>query len=160
MPKGIPKNGNNKGWFKKGVPQSVEMRAKISAGTKGKPKSKEHREKMATANRRRARLGIGHYFKSGEDNINWKGGRIKNGDYITIPCKDHPNANKDGYIMEHRLVMEKHLRRRLKRQEVVHHINGIKDENELENLMLFPNEKAHQKYHRLKDKVKEGEKNA
>jgi len=48
---------------------------------------------------------------------------------------------------EHRLVMEKHLGRILTKKEVVHHIDGNKSNNELDNLMLFPTKSIHTKYH-------------
>lgn len=44
--------------------------------------------------------------------------------------------------------MEKKLCRYLKREEVVHHINEIKHDNRLKNLMLFPNNFEHIKHHR------------
>lgn len=74
----------------------------------------------------------------------WKSGRwtTKRG-YVAIKCPDHPQATSGGYVMEHRLVMEEALGRFLTREEVVHHINDIKDDNRLENLELFPNNGAH-----------------
>jgi len=47
----------------------------------------------------------------------------------------------------HRLVMEKHLGRGLTKDEIVHHIDNDKSNNELENLMLFPTKSAHTRFH-------------
>jgi len=76
----------------------------------------------------------------GERNTNWKGGkrRGKSGYVeVTIPI-GHPlqYTSKHRYIMEHRLVMERHLGRYLEPQERVHHRNGIKDDNRIENLEI------------------------
>jgi hypothetical protein len=68
---------------------------------------------------------------------NWRGGRrkLKTG-YVYVYCLNHPYATKAGYVMEHRLVMEEHLGRYLEPHEIAHHINGIKDDNRIENLQL------------------------
>ena len=57
-------------------------------------------------------------------------------------------------VDEHRLVMQKHLRRRLFPQEVVHHIDGNKENNDIHNLVLFPSKSAHAKYHFEKGDLK------
>jgi len=75
--------------------------------------------------------------KRGPNNPVWKGGKMVHEGYILILTPGHPFAQKDGYVLEHRLVMEKHLCRYLKPDEVVHHINGIKTDNRIENLQLM-----------------------
>jgi len=74
---------------------------------------------------------------------NWKGGRHISNGYIRVLRPDHPGAHKSGYIMEHRLVMSEHLGRPLESWEIVHHINGKKDDNRLENLELLPTNSKH-----------------
>jgi hypothetical protein len=68
----------------------------------------------------------------------WSGGRIKDKyGYIQIWMPQHPNAKLAGYVHEHRLRMSEYLGRPLTEQESVHHKNGIKDDNRIENLELM-----------------------
>ena len=73
----------------------------------------------------------------GRRSFNWKGGRIKDRlGYIQIWKPEHPNAKMAGYIHEHRLVMSQYLNRPLKTTEHVHHKNGLKDDNRVDNLEI------------------------
>ena len=63
-------------------------------------------------------------------------GSINDGGYVMLYRPNHPNS-KHGRIAEHRLVMSEHLGRPLTEHENVHHKNGVKTDNRLENLELW-----------------------
>lgn len=65
--------------------------------------------------------------------------------------KGHPCADKIGRILEHRLVMYNYLGRLLKENESVHHKNGIRDDNRIENLELWAT--SHPYGQRVEDKI-------
>jgi len=114
---------------------SLEHRSKIAASHRGMKASLETRAKMS-----RARMEA--------KNPSWKGGRrIGNTGYLLVLRHDHPFCDRSGYILEHRLVMEAHLGRTLLPTEIVHHINGNREDNRIENLMLFSNNAEHAKHH-------------
>jgi hypothetical protein len=129
----------NKG--KKYSPAICKQMSKIAKGINTWSKGKKHSE-LTKEKIRNACKGCKSY--------NWKGGKVitKTG-YILINTFNHPftkGTKKRNYIYEHRFVMEQCLGRCLKRNEVVHHINGIKYDNRIKNLMLFKSESQHQKY--------------
>lgn len=63
--------------------------------------------------------------------------RVDRNGYWYVCDPEHPNANKQGYVPEHHIVVERNIGRCLQEGEVVHHINGIKKDNALENLQLM-----------------------
>lgn len=78
--------------------------------------------------------------RRGSLNVNWKGGRKQHhSGYVSVLVgKDHPMAKAGtGYALEHRLVMSEAIGRPLRRDEQVHHINGDRGDNRLENLQLL-----------------------
>ena len=82
----------------------------------------------------------------GRKNPSWTGGRyVERYVHILLP-KDsffYSMVDNRGYILEHRLVMAKYLNRCLLPWEIVHHKNGIKTDNRIENLELLPTSKQH-----------------
>ena len=144
MPKGIYKRKplsaetkRNMSEAQKGRKHSAETKRKLSEMKKGKKFSESHKEKLKQS----------HHKLKGKDHPTWKGGRCKGSyGYILVYSPYHPFSCY-GYVREHRLVMEAHLGRHLLPTEIVHHINGINDDNRIENLMLFIDHSTHVKYH-------------
>lgn len=91
-----------------------------------------------------------HKRYRGEKSHKWKGGRWKHkSGYIYVYVPNHPYCNRDRYVLEHRIIMEKYLGRFLIPTEEVHHINEIIDDNIIENLLILT-KSQHKKLHELK----------
>ena len=95
-----------------------------------------------TVSRTLRSVGIEYKGKSsGENHGAWKGGKTtRNDGYILVSIPfNHPLSvmrGKTGYVLEHRLVMAKNIGRPLGKYETVHHINGDRTDNRIENLQL------------------------
>jgi hypothetical protein len=113
---------DNKSTFTmKGVKLTDEQKKKLSNIHKGKVLSEETKRKMSEAKKIK---GEGHKKK-------------RNDGYIYVYYPTHPKSNGDGYIGEHRLVMEKFIGRYIYDYEVVHHIDKNRSNNEISNLKLM-----------------------
>jgi len=75
-----------------------------------------------------------------ERSSHWKGGkRLSKDGYVQIYLPNHYRARQCGYVYEHILVAEKKYRKQIKRNILIHHLNGVRDDNRPENLVLVNN---------------------
>jgi len=72
-------------------------------------------------------------------------GRIKRTGYWYLHRPNHPNAGKQGYVAEHRIVMEQKIGRILDKHEAVHHIDEDITSNHPDNLELYDTHGLHTK---------------
>ncbi|GAG20839.1 unnamed protein product, partial [marine sediment metagenome] len=120
---------------------------------------KSYRKKMSGPNNPAWKGGVTYRKRGplmGSDNPSWKGGityRNRKGNYaqfsikyVRCPEEYLAMARKDGYIMEHRLLVARYLERCLPRTEVIHHKNHDPTDNRLENLALFKNNTQHKSF--------------
>jgi transposase-like protein len=98
-----------------------------------------HQSTISKILRRNGIFAIGRAI--GDRHGNWKGGKIKTGQgyiQVILPADDPFSSMQDkmGYVLEHRLVMARALGRPLTDIETVHHIDGNRENNLIENLQL------------------------
>ena len=158
--KGIKNFGG--GW-PKGKKFSEEHRKKLSEYRKGRPgpwrgkkrpeetvrKIQESRKGFRQSEEAKKKISLNSASRGNfrEKNPSWKGGQYILRGYVMVYIPEHPFSHGNGYIKRSRVTMEKSLGRYLGKEEVVHHINKIKDDDRIENLMLFSNNSEHIKHH-------------
>lgn len=86
---------------------------------------------------------------SGKNSPSWQGGRKlkrKNDpkSSVLIYNPSHPNCNRDGYICEHRLIVEESIGRYLEKTELIHHIDCDHSNNDIINLDIVSQEEHNQ----------------
>lgn len=120
---------------KRRKPISEEERRNRSNGSKGKVISAEQRKAISEKNscNYNGLNGWGHCKT------------LPNG-YVVAYAPKHPNAHNDGYVLLHRLIAEYQLGRYLREDEVVHHMNHIRNDNRIENLIVM-GKKEHTSMH-------------
>ena len=104
----------------------------------GNPKCEDCNVALNTRNRyvKRCRKCFNIYYeKIGRHPPNFKGSQMKNGYRVRYISRKYPK------MLEHRYIMEQHLGRKLLEHEIVHHLNGIRDDNRTENLELVSRNK-------------------
>lgn len=94
--------------------------------------SKEKLSKHKYCSNRCAGLAVGGDFRKAVSR------RIDSNGYVMIKIPNNPMARINSWVPEHRLIMSQIIGRPLIRKEEVHHINGNKQDNRPENLMLLP----------------------
>jgi len=153
--------------YKRGIPKYLKGHNFYGAHN---PRTEEEPEEFVRSptwevlsdEEKQRRLSQLKQFGKMEEHPGWKGGRITDEyGYIHIRKPEHPFAN-DGYVLEHRLVMENFLRENypgspylhyhkgelyLKPEVVIHHVDECKGNNILENLFPFPDNAAHIFWH-------------
>ena len=131
----------NKGYvpWNKGIPRSEETKEKLRIAGRKRKHSEKTKEKigLASLGRRLSDETRRKIARFGKKHWNWQGGRyLTKAGYVFVSKYGYPGTSGNGYIFEHRYVMSEHLGRTLNKNEIVHHKNGIKDDNRIENLEL------------------------
>lgn len=85
-------------------------------------------------------------MRRGELNPSWKGGRLisKDGYILVLDSRRYEKRGVSRYILEHRLIAEQKVGRVLRSDEIVHHLNGIRNDNREENLVIINGPNGHE----------------
>lgn len=93
----------------------------------------------------------GHHQRgrNGARSNSWQGGRyITQAGYVQVYGPGHPNANGRGYVAEHILIASQSIGGQVPRGAEVHHVNGVRADNQPGNLVICENHAYHHLLHR------------
>lgn len=113
-----------------------KMMRKVGLANKGKKLSEKHKAKLRKWN-------LEHHWRppappQREKSKWWKGGiKITKDGYKLIYKPEHPLARKDGYVLEHRLILK------ISKTDIIHHINHNRLDNQRENLQVYKTSGKH-----------------
>lgn len=110
----------------------------------GLKKNKNFIKKMISVGRKKY---LSNYPCILERNPNWKGGKRKKNNYTLIKLHNHPFAFKDNYYPYHRHIVESYIMKYLSPEQIVHHIDGNKNNNDIKNLYIFSSNSEHASFH-------------
>jgi len=121
--------GEKSYWFGKRIPEKVIMKQILTKKARY-VKEKHPRYGVKLTDETKRKISVAHKKIDEKKAIRYKSG------YRYLPISTHPNANKDGYVAEHVVIMVEYLRRPLQKGAHIHHKNKIKTDNRIENLQL------------------------
>lgn len=99
----------------------------------------------------------GHVINPTLDNHpSWRGGKITTlQGYTRLKIPSHRRANHHGYVLEHIVIWENFYNKNVTRDFSIHHLNGIKNDNRIENLCLLKKNEHHRLAEPYKKRIKE-----